>query len=374
MNILLVHDIKPVGEDQVTYSAVAYYRMQKPLEVLCRTHPGINYTTADTIAHIPDETLKQFDAVIFSRSFTEPEAVKDRLDRLNIMIGLDIDDYWHLPKEHVLADGYKKIGVPELIERCITVSGFITCTTEILADKIKPLNPEVYIIPNGIDPMEWQQNKVESSRVRFGFTGGVTHIPDYAQVSKDVRRALYDYQFRTKGQIVLCGFNADAGKDSIQVGYEIMLTDKLKALDKKYAKHLATLSPLQVDNKPYRRIWHRDIDQFHTTYDELDVVVAPLMDSEFNRCKSNIKMLEAGFKGCAAMVSGIAPYTPLATRENSFLLSEKNFFEWSRNIINNPTLLEDKTLALAESVKPYSLEVLSVKRKEIYESCITVNV
>jgi hypothetical protein len=78
-------------------------------------------------------------------------------------------------------------------------------------------------------------------------------------------------------------------------------------------------------------------------------------------------MLEAGFKGCAVMVSEVNPYTPLATKENSFLLSEKSFKGWQRYILSNPEIIKEKAHYLSRDIRPYSLQNLTTKRKQIYD-------
>jgi hypothetical protein len=52
------------------------------------------------------------------------------------------------------------------------------------------------------------------------------------------------------------------------------------------------------------------------------------------------------------------------------LLSEKNFFEWQRYILNNPSIVTDKAQQLKEDVKKYSLDLLSEKRYEIYKNFV----
>ena len=373
MNILLVHHLIRVSESQVTFTAVDYYRMQKPMQVLNRLDPEINYATIDSLK-VEDSFLQRFDLVLFSR--TMPREAPERLNKLGIPFGLDLDDYWNLPDDHILAPSYKTNKTPELIIDSIKAAHFVTCTTEILASYIKEFNENVYVVENGIDTDDdiWQPNKSKSDRVRFGFTQGSTHIPDVALVSKDVAKSLYDNKFYHKGQVVLCGFSARHQEESVYIGYERMLTDDLKPLKfyPKYCHELKILhNPLGLD-MPYRRIWTRDVDEFGSVYDDIDIAVAPLKESTFNSCKSNIKMLEAGFKDCAVMVSDISPYTPLATKENSFLLNEKSFFEWQRYILLNPSIIEDKKAQLKEDVKWFELKNLTKKRKEVYESCIGV--
>ena len=54
------------------------------------------------------------------------------------------------------------------------------------------------------------------------------------------------------------------------------------------------------------------------------------------------------------------------TKENSFNLSESSFFDLQRYIMLNPNALEDKKLALKETVQPFELSKLTDKRKELY--------
>lgn len=349
--------------------------MQKPMEVLSRNFQDFKYATVDSL-NVPDEFLTGFDLVVFSRVIQRTKETTDRLNKFGIPFCLDLDDYWFLPDDHILKPTYDKFKTPELIIESIKAACFVTCTTEILAGKISEHNDQVYVIENGIDSCDpiWNPKKFFSDRLRFGFTQGTTHIPDVAIVSKDVSRALYDNKFYHHAQIVLCGFYAEPQVESIYIGYERMLTDDLKPLKfhKDYIHELKILHTPDGSDKPYRRVWNKDIDEFGTVYNEFDIAVAPLKDNLFNNCKSNIKMLEAGFMDCGVMVSGVSPYVPLATKENSFLLSERNFFEWQRYILNNPNVLADRKAKLKEDVQKYDLKTLSEKRRQIYEGCICV--
>jgi O-antigen biosynthesis protein len=46
-------------------------------------------------------------------------------------------------------------------------------------------------------------------------------------------------------------------------------------------------------------------------------VLVPLRDNLFNRCKSELKMIEAGHFAKPVMVSNVMPYNLLATNSNS---------------------------------------------------------
>jgi len=376
MKILLVHNFIINEHGDRKYNAVSYYRMLKPNIVLHRLYEGIEFTEIPTLNDVvPDDFLKDFNLILFCRHIENPDYTADRLNKLGIKFGLDEDDYWFLPDNHILYPHYIQNNVSKLIIDSIKVAHFVTCTTTYLADKIKEINPNVYILENGIDTQDevWKRNKLPSKRIRFAFTQGVTHIHDLNLISDKVAKALYDVKFYSKGQIILTGFNAEPNQESIYIGYERMLTDSLKTLEKYepiYCNELKRLITPKEINKPYRRIEAMDVFDFPEVYDNIDISVIPLQDNEFNSCKSELKLIEAGFKDCAAMVSNVKPYTIVANKQNSFLLSEKNFFEWQRYIINNPSILLDKTKQLAEDVKKYSLDLLSQKRYEIYKNFV----
>lgn len=50
------------------------------------------------------------------------------------------------------------------------------------------------------------------------------------------------------------------------------------------------------------------LDKYMTAYNGHQIALAPLKDSLFNSCKSNLKALEAGAKGLALVTSKVKPY------------------------------------------------------------------
>lgn len=345
--------------------------MQKPHEVLNRMFPEFNYETSDNVLKLPDELLKNFDLIIFCRRIQDLKLVEIKLGKLGIPFAMDIDDYWHLPEDHISYELYKEFNESETVEKCLQASLFVITTTEILAEKIKPFNQNVHVIENGIDSEDpiWKPNKIKSRRTRFGFTQGSAHYPDIELISKDVQKCFDDEGFLNYAQIVLSGFNAKFNEQSVYVGYEKLLTNDLKIKgEKKYVNSLKRLaSDINGINKPYRRIWGKDIDQYASVYDEMDLIVVPLKENDFNSCKSELKMIEAGFKDCAVIVHHVKPYTLLATDKNSFDLNKKSFYEWQKYLLLNPNAIEDSKARLREDVRKYDLKLLSEMRASIYK-------
>jgi hypothetical protein len=349
--------------------------MNKPHEVLARLNPDFEIVHSKPNDIYPDDFLKTIDLVLFCREIDNSNGIIEVLNKLGIRFGLDLDDYWDLPEDHLLYEHYKETNKPQLIVESIKAAHFVICTTEILATKIKEHNKEVYVIENGIDTEDptWQNNHINSKRIRYGFTQGTTHIPDVMSIHKDVQTALYDADFNRNCQVILTGWNAIRSEESVYIGYERMLTDNLKTMlpvEREYCLRLVKYKFPSGISKPYRRVGALPVYEFAKVYDEMDISVAPLLEGEFNSCKSELKMIEAGFKGCAFMGSNVPAYSHLMTKENSFDLNWGNFYEWSKYILNNPNIVKDKAAQLSLDTKKYSLNLLTDKRKELYEKYI----
>lgn len=368
-NLLLIQNFT-ITEKAVNFSAICYHRINKPHEALLNRYGDLfDYT----IVHSGDsgvadkDFLIKYDLVLFLRQI-ENFKIVDILKKEGIPFGIDIDDYWILNKEHTLFNAYNE-GITNSIIKSIKASDFVITTTKILRDKILELNKNVYIIENGIDTLDpiWQPNKVKSNRIRFGFLQGGQHKDDIYMINLEVQKALKDKLFKEKGQVLL---PFKFGEDSIYVVYEKMLTDYLSVFEFEHRKEL--YRNVVNNNRPYKRLEYKTTEEFGQLYNDLDISVCPLVKNEFNSCKSELKMLEAGFMDCAVMVSDVSPYKEIATSENSFLFSERDFYYWSRYILNNPNCVADKKAALKETVKRYDLNLLAEKRKQIYEEVLTL--
>jgi hypothetical protein len=121
--------------------------------------------------------------------------------------------------------------------------------------------------------------------MRFGYVAGISHLPDLTQNNIDLS--------------TVESYVADIG------GY-------VEASRARYK--LQTMPP----------------NEYGAMYQAFDVALAPLVPSEFNRCKSNLKMVEAGFAGCALIISDVAPYAQHLTNKNCVKVAHKG--DWNKAI------------------------------------------
>ena len=62
-------------------------------------------------------------------------------------------------------------------------------------------------------------------------------------------------------------------------------------------------------DEPYRRMWTRNINEYATHYKNVDVLLAPLKETDFNKMKSELKEIECGFTKTALIAENYGPYT-----------------------------------------------------------------
>lgn len=107
-----------------------------------------------------------------------------------------------------------------------------------------------------------------------------------------------------------------------------------------------------------------------SVYESHAIAIAPLVDNDFNNCKSNLKILEAGAKGIPIVCSKVLPYfNPVDARAVTYA---ENKAEWHYEIVKllrNPNYREDRGLFLAEHVRThYNLADANELRRQVIES------
>jgi glycosyltransferase involved in cell wall biosynthesis len=169
--------------------------------------------------------------------------------------------------------------------------------------------------------------------------------------------------------------------------YEHIFTDNYKIISPEYKIFLDRFKEedypaIQTEN--YVRVWTRPTDSYARNYAKFDISLAPIKNHIFNRMKSQLKVIEAGFYKKALIASNIGPYTidlkhSLKNGQfvdgNALLVDEsKNHSDWVKNIkklVENPNMIVDLGERLYETVKDkYDINNVSHERASFYKSLI----
>jgi len=326
------------------------------------------------------------------------------LNDLGIITIDDIDDYWMPGKEHPIHDIIKFNKINEKIVANLKVSKYVTTTTSLFADEIRKLNKNVVVFPNAVNPNEAQfkEPTIESDRLRVGWLGGSSHLHDLELLDQSFSKLT---SFSSKLQYVLCGFdtrgtvteiNQQTGEhtkrnitpqETVWAKYEEIFTQKYSIVSEEYRKFLEKYIqepyPNEV-NESYSRVWTKPVQSYAKNYSKFDVSLAPIKNNMFNRMKSQLKVIEAGFYKKALIASNIGPYTidlkhcldnGKFVDGNALLVDEnRNHTDWAKfieKLLKNPNMINDMGERLYETVKDvYDLNNVTKTRREFYLSII----
>ncbi len=212
-------------------------------------------------------------------------------------------------------------------------------------------------------------------------------------------------EINNKLQYVLCGFdvrgtmteiNQKTGEqkqrpilphETVWARYEEIFTDKYSIIDENYKKFLLDFKEVEYKSDielPYQRVWTKPVTSYAMNYSKFDISLAPIKNHIFNRMKSQLKVIEAGFYKKALIASDIGPYTidlkhclknGEFTDGNALLVEEnRNHSDWPRfikKLVNNPNLIKDMGERLYETVKDeYDLRNVTKTRAEWYKTLV----
>ena len=137
-------------------------------------------------------------------------------------------------------------------------------------------------------------------------------------------------------------------------------------------------------NAFYHRVWTQPVTSYAKNYSNFDVSLSPIKDTMFNRMKSQLKVIEAGFYKKALIASDVGPYTidlnhalnkGEFTDGNALVVGKhRNKSDWAKYIkklIKNPSFAEDLGERLYETVNgTYDMKTVTKTRSEIYKEIV----
>jgi glycosyltransferase involved in cell wall biosynthesis len=365
----------------------------------------------DIIYDVPIEDIeffKKYQIVAFHRSlnpdFEKSNDMLKKLQSTDVITIDDIDDYWMPGKEHPIHDIIRFNKINEKIVANLREAKYVTTTTSLFADEIKKINKNVIVFPNAINPDESQfkEKTSESDRLRIGWLGGSSHLHDIQLLDGSFSKLT---SISKNLQFVLCGFdtrgtiteiNPQNGEhkkrnilphETVWANYEKIFTQNYSIVSETYKKYLLDFTQVEYTSETsesYVRVWTKPVQSYAKNYSKFDVSLAPIKNTMFNRMKSQLKVIEAGFYKKAIIASNLGPYTIDLVHSlqngnfvdgNALLVDEnRNHSDWAKYIEKlqkNPNWVKDLGERLYETVKDkYDLRVVTKQRAEFYKSLV----
>jgi glycosyltransferase involved in cell wall biosynthesis len=390
-------------------SGVGKFRSVDPHVKLQNLYPNDFHVDIDYTPKINDDNYwKKYQIVHFHRTIGQDydscPALIEKLKGMGIIVIGDIDDYWLPTKEHPIHQLILENKLHEKIVKNLKASSYVITTTEIFADEIRKFNKNVVVFPNAIDPNESQfkEPTLPSDKIRVGWLGGSSHLHDLKLMDGTVSKLS---SLQDKLQYFVCGFdtrgtvteiNKQTGEkvqrtikpeETVWIKYEKIFTNDYKIITPKYKEFLDKFEDKEYlgwENENYVRVWTKPVTSYARNYSKFDISLAPIQNHIFNRMKSQLKVIEAGFYKKALIASNVGPYTidlkhalnqGQFTDGNALLVDNaRNHSDWSKNIkklVENPNMIVDLGERLYETVKDkYDLNQVTKTRYEFYKSLI----
>lgn len=363
--------MQPQSESKIKYKilliiprepgGVEYHRLIAPHMHLVANYPEFELVQAKTMDGSTDEELmaEGIDIVVFNRmaSFTnENTKLLMRLKKLGIITICDVDDYWYLSHSHLLREEFKQHNIPGQILESLMHSTHVTCTHELLKAQV-PLvrsRKDISIIPNSINPIGQfaPVKRQPTERLQFGWVGGACHEEDIKLLGPSLKEF---HASGMKATVNLCGYSFNP----IYMRYEYIMSGERTSTTESYAT---------IGSEP--------VGSYARIYDMLDVSMVPLNNNLFNQCKSNLKLLEAGFKKKAVICQNIHPYTSILNHGVNGLAvnttdNKRGWFKAMQRYYKNRNMIEDHAEQLYLDVQRYHMDKVNQVRAQLYHHLIS---
>ena len=217
----------------------------------------------------------------------------------------DMDDLlFSLPENHPYrqTQDYTSSLLP--MYQALRDADLVTVSTLRLRDMLDGYNKNIVILPNFLDDDLWKLNpptdkKSEMHPLTIGYMATVSHKPDLEYITP----VLLDVIKRYPNKIQICFWGIDP-------------PDEIRP----YSKRIP-MPQFSAENE------YKDFATFFQTQ-SADIMIAPLVDNLFNRCKSPIKFLEYSAFGVPGVFSTVEAYTQVIIHGENGLLAA-SLVEWS---------------------------------------------
>jgi len=301
--------------NSVVQQASTFYRNILPAKALRKR--------GHTVDFLPISSF-DYDIVVLNRYYAKPfEEEISKIKNLGAKIVYETDDWViNIPPTNLLY--YLAREEAKNYYFLIKVADVITCTTPYLRDRIKKdTDKKILVVPNSLDLSYWRVRAGNNKRIKIGYTGSDGHWEELdfiLDVLIDLQRT-YDFG------VVLLGL----GLSKLKEGESLPNCGHLaKEINRKLPllKNLETKDWVATEKYPQALIEAN-----------IDIGLAPLIDNEFNRCRSCLKFYEYAMANTLTVASDVIPYN---TEVNC--LVKNRFADWRKKLkelIENKKLRED---------------------------------
>lgn len=261
------------------------------------------------------------------------QILRERGKKVKLVVDLD-DNVFEIPYGNIAMFFWKESKIIKMAS-LVKYADLVICSTNPLKDYVvKNLNEKAVVLKNCLDLNQWEENHKENDKVKIGWVYSKTHIPDIKECKKAIEEIKKEYGDKISIELF--------GGDKTVFDCEVVVHEPIEFRQYHY--------------KLMRLNW--------------DISIAPLVDNDFNRGKSNIKWLESTMAGSAFIGSRVAPYiNAIKNGTTGYLCKSKA--QWKkalRILINNKEKREEvRGNAYHEVIDNYNIDKEVDKYNKVFE-------
>ncbi len=322
-----IHVVYEWGDDLRPHGS-AYIRLIRPL-----SHPAVRGSLDVTFGRYYDG--QPVDAVIVDRLWL-PE-IRRGHDAMSLARALVVEAHDSGARFiYALDDNLLEMHGPgasaspqaQVVDYWLCAADGVIVTTEPLRERLAPLNPRVVVVPNALDerllPGAIRPGPA-GERLVIGYMGTFTHDEDLLLIVPALREVCARHEGRVEVHLV-----GVVGRH-----------DTLEALE---GLPVRVVAPWPEEGEyPLFMVWltHR----LHW-----DIALAPLADTPFNACKSDLKHLDYSAMGAAGVYSDVPAYAETVRHGQTGWLAPNDTDAWVEaleTLIAQPALRHEMARAAA---------------------------
>lgn len=324
MKVLILYD----------HSGPKYHRCLLP----CFLMEGIELIVK---GELKDEDLEGVDIVFFNRVIVDHsvQSVLELRKKHGFKLVVDFDDHWRLGPDHYLYQMYEYTGASHIMQAYIKECDAVTVTHERLADEVRAINRNVWVLPNSIPRFgQFLIKKEPDDLTRLFWAGGITHVNDIELLFEPVK------QFR-------------------ELPVKMVMGGYVKRPEYYKMRNAFT----RYGRMPHELIEAMPVADYYYAYSKCDIALIPLTETYFNSHKSNLKILEAANIGANVVVSDVHPYKDIPGVE--YVNEPGDWYRGVKKLIDNPGYASEQAQILQDYCdRHFNFERINEKRKHLFES------
>jgi hypothetical protein len=271
------------------------YRSLVPMQALA--HRGHSVHVEERMMPADPNILLQCDVVQFCRSCDRlMQQLARGLKRSGVGVVWDNDDDIRtIPEDHPARTGLQGFSAQRItadMTNMMKLADIVTTPTEALAERYRAMSgADVRVLENYLPPTFERPERVmpHGSAVRIGWLASYEHVQDAEQLRI---RELIEHLLQRHAHLEIVSIGLDLG----------------------------------VRSRRYEAIQFNVYAQLPIVLSHIDIGIAPLVDNDFNRIRSNVKLKEYAAVGLPWLASPIGPYAEMGEDEGGRLVPDDRWY------------------------------------------------